>query len=78
LENQSDPALQRPFLGNQSSVTTRPLFFYLLLVKNIAGGGQVMGKGQGGAQQKNDYQPIKNGTEAYPICIAHNFHPADF
>jgi len=31
-----------------------------------------------GAQQKNDYRPIKNGPEAYPICIAHNFHPADF
>jgi hypothetical protein len=65
-------------LGNQSSLSTGTFFFYLFLGKNIAGGGQVMGKGQGRAQQKNDYQPIKNGTEAYPICIAHNFHPADF
>jgi hypothetical protein len=58
-------------------IPARPLFFYLLRAKNIAGGGQVMGKGQGGAQQKNDYQPTKNGTEAYPIFIAQSVHPAD-
>jgi hypothetical protein len=78
LENESDRTLQRPFLGNQSPIFTRPFFFHLFWRENIAGGGQIMGKGQGRAKQKNDYQPIKNGSEAYPICITHNFHPADF